>query len=134
VPVVAEDDVRHSSPARLTRRRLGVSPLGTLSLSNDGRLTFVKDGETTLDISVSEITKLWAPWFMVGGGFKFAVGPDTYICTFDHIAMSHTDDLAMAAVRTVTNVRPSGSAALKDSELARKLCREWKDQLKQAMS
>src|SRR5689334_2804344 len=73
------------SQARLTPKRFGVAPQGTLTLSG-GRLVFERRGRPELDAPLEQIRGLCKPWYMIGAGFRFDLQGRRYWITFNRLS------------------------------------------------
>src|SRR4051812_3552987 len=72
------------SQARLTRKRFGVAPQGTLTLAG-GRLRFERRGRIEFDAPLEQLGGLRSPWYMIGAGFRFDLQGHRFTITFNRL-------------------------------------------------
>ncbi len=73
------------SQARLTPKRFGVAPQGTLTLA-DGRLRFARGARVELDAPLERLEGFCKPRYMIGAGFRFDLQGRRYWITFNRLS------------------------------------------------
>jgi hypothetical protein len=110
------------SHARVTSKRFGVSPQGTLTLA-DGRLRFERGGRVDFDVPVEEVHGLCSPRYMIGAGFRFDLHGKRWCITFNRLVV------AGAGIRSLGPAGELAGAAFTAIDLGGQwtLARAWKD-------
>jgi hypothetical protein len=116
------DRLGFTSRARVTTKKLGVAPEGTLTLA-DGRLRFERRGRIDLDVPLEHVGSLRSPWYMIGAGFRFEANGRRWSCTFNKLT---TVGAGMRGFGIAGELVGTAFTAI-DLGGQWKLCHAWKD-------
>jgi hypothetical protein len=116
-----------ASRARVTNKKVGVAPEGTLSIEN-GSLKFTRGRSDVFDVPLSDVNHVRSPWYMLGAGFAFRLGDTKYTATFNKLTSYGVGSVAGPVIGII-----GAGAGIIDVVSGRKLNRAWTNVLSAAL-